>query len=175
MAENHYYNFICVKHEPRIILVRICRYQSNREGGEDSIHHWCPPDMIPFGWGHFKTSGIRGLENTGMENDGEKKSIIKSANQVVNNNINTIKFNLALHLEMQKVHPLNSMESDLPERDRMNENEDVKSEIVKVERHSPVSIELRNAENQDDTKSEKREDSQSELELVVTLCESPHR
>ena len=111
----------------------------------------------------------------GSENDGEEKSIIKSANQVVNNNINTIKFNLALHLEMQKVHPLNSMESDLPERDRMNENEDVKSDIAKVERHSPVSIELRNAENQDDTKSEKKEDSQSELELVVTLCESPHR
>ena len=132
--------------------------------------------MIPFGWGHFNTSGIRGVGNVAMENDGEEKSIIKSANQVVNNNMNTI-FNLALHLEMQKVHPLNSMEmeSDLPERDRMNENEDVKSEIIKVERHSPVSIELRNAENQDDTKSEKKEDSQSDLELVVTLCESPHR
>ena len=132
--------------------------------------------MIPFGWGHFNTSGIRGVENVAMENDGEEKSIIKSANQVVNNNMNTI-FNLALHLEMQKVHPLNSMEmeSDLTERDRMNENEDVKSEIIKVERHSPVSIELRNAENQDDTKSEKKEDSQSDLELVVTLCESPHR
>ena len=45
--------------------------------------------MIPFGWGHFNTSGIRGVGNVAMENDGEEKSIIKSANQVVNNNMNT--------------------------------------------------------------------------------------
>ena len=84
MAENHYYNFIWVEHEPRIILVRICRYQGSQEGGEDSIQHWCPPDMIPFGWGHFNTSVMRAvnMDNPGECKLGEEKSVIKSANQV---------------------------------------------------------------------------------------------
>ena len=80
MAENHYYNFIWAKHEPRIILVRICRYQSSQEGGEDSIPHWCPPDMIQFGWGHFNTSG--GTGGVSMASPGEEKSVLNSANQV---------------------------------------------------------------------------------------------
>ena len=54
---------------------------------------------------------------------------------------------------------------------RMEEKEDDKSDVIKVERHSPVSIELRNAEGKD----EDRENAKAELEMVVTLCESPHR
>ena len=75
------------------------------------------------------------------------------------------------------MQPLRSSESesDLTEPAHMEEKEDAKSDIVKLERHSPVSIELKNVESKDDTKSEEKEDSRSETELVVTLCESPHR
>ena len=72
---------------------------------------------------------------------------------------------------MQKVHPLRSTKSAIDERARIEEKEDVKSDIVKVERHSPVSIELRNAEGKD----KEKENTKAELEMVVTLCESPHR
>ena len=59
----------------------------------------------------------------------------------------------------------------MDERARIEEKEDVKSDIIKVERHSPVSIELRKAEGKD----EEKENVKAELEMVVTLCESPHR
>ena len=78
-------------------------------------------------------------------------------------------------MQRVKVQPLRSSESDMAEQDHMEEKEDVKSDIVKIERYSPVSIELRNVESKEDTKSEEKEESRSETELVVTLCESPHR
>ena len=66
---------------------------------------------------------------------------------------------------------MRSMESAIDESARIEVKEDVKSDIVKVERNSPVSIELRNAE----VKDEEKENAKAELEMVVTLCESPHR
>ena len=69
------------------------------------------------------------------------------------------------------MHPLRSTKSAIEERARIEEKDDVKSDIIKVERHSPVSIELRNAEGKDNEK----ENAKAELEMVVTLCESPHR
>ena len=82
MAENHYYNFIRVEHELSIILVRICRYKSSlaREGGEAPIQHWCPPDMIPFGWGHFNTNPSK--NTPGQAKHVEEKLKVKSANKV---------------------------------------------------------------------------------------------
>lgn len=139
------------------VVMRICQYQSSREGGEDSIQHWCPPDMIPFGWGHFNTRDMRAVNMDNPGQCGENKSAIKSANQSV------------------KVQPLKSSESDMAEQAHMEEKEDVKSDIVKIERHSPVSIELRNVESKENTQSEEKDESRSETELVVTLCESPHR
>ena len=78
-------------------------------------------------------------------------------------------------MQRVKVQPLRSSESDIAEQDHMEEKEDVKSDIVKIERHSPVSIELRNVESKEVTQSEEKEETRSETELVVTLCESPHR
>ena len=71
---------------------------------------------------------------------------------------------------MLKVHPI---ESSLGDKAEVEEKDDVKSDIFKAERNSPVSIELRNTESQD--VNPEHEDSKSETELVVTLCESPHR
>ena len=78
-------------------------------------------------------------------------------------------------MQRVKVQPLKSSESDMAEQAHMEEKEDVKSDIVKIERHSPVSIELRNVESKENTQSEEKDESRSETELVVTLCESPHR
>ena len=64
---------------------------------------------------------------------------------------------------------MRSMEGAINQSARIDEKEDAKSDIVKAERNSPVSIELRNTEVKDE------ENAKAELEMVVTLCESPHR
>ena len=65
--------------------------------------------------------------------------------------------------------------TDVAESARMEESTDV-TDMVRLDRQSPESIEIQNAESKDDTKIENNnEESKSETELIVTLCESPHR
>ena len=64
--------------------------------------------------------------------------------------------------------------TDVAESARMEESTDV-TDMVRLDRHSPESIEIQNAESKDDTKTGNNEESKSETELIVTLCESPHR
>ena len=65
--------------------------------------------------------------------------------------------------------------TDVAESARVEESTDV-TDMVRLDRHSPESIEIQNAESKDDTKIENNnEESKSETELIVTLCESPHR
>ena len=64
--------------------------------------------------------------------------------------------------------------TDVAESARMEESTDV-TDMDRLDRHSPESIEIQNAESKDDTKTGNNEESKSETELIVTLCESPHR
>ena len=64
--------------------------------------------------------------------------------------------------------------TDVAESARVEESTDV-TDMVRLDRHSPESIEIQNAESKDDTKTGNNEESKSETELIVTLCESPHR